>query len=63
MNATSGILLALVGVWVLTQVLGGNALGRLGVIDNSGAVQNAGSSVGGAAAGGAIIGGHILGGG
>lgn len=30
MNA-SGLLLVLAGVWVLTQVLGGNALGRLGV--------------------------------
>jgi hypothetical protein len=30
MNA-AGILLAVLGVWVLAQVLGGNALGRLGI--------------------------------
>lgn len=28
---TSGALLAVIGIWVLTQVLGGNALGRLGI--------------------------------
>jgi hypothetical protein len=30
MNA-AGILLALLGVWVLAQVLGGNLLGRLAI--------------------------------
>lgn len=29
-----GVLLVLAGVWVLCQVLGGNALERLGVIGN-----------------------------
>lgn len=28
---TGGVLLAVVGGWVLCQVLGGNALGRLGI--------------------------------
>lgn len=28
---TGGVLLAVVGTWVLCQVLGGNALGRLGI--------------------------------
>ena len=28
---TGGTLLAIVGAWVLCQVLGGNALGRLGI--------------------------------
>lgn len=28
---SGGVLLALAGVWVLAQVLGGNALGRLGI--------------------------------
>jgi hypothetical protein len=28
---TGGALLAIVGTWVLCQVLGGNALGRLGI--------------------------------
>lgn len=28
---TGGILLAVAGAWVLCQVLGGNALGRLGI--------------------------------
>lgn len=28
---TGGVLLAAVGIWVLAQVLGGNALGRLGI--------------------------------
>lgn len=27
----SGILLALAGVWIMCQVFGGNALGRLGI--------------------------------
>lgn len=31
MNA-SGIVLVIAGVWVLTQVFGGNALGRLGIV-------------------------------
>jgi hypothetical protein len=32
---SGGVLLALAGVWVLCQVLGGNALGRLGVTGQS----------------------------
>ena len=32
MNLT-GLVVALLGVWVLTQVLGGDALHRLGVIE------------------------------
>ena len=28
---TGGVLLTIAGVWVLAQVLGGNALGRLGI--------------------------------
>lgn len=36
---TSGILLALVGAWVLCQVLGGNALNRLNI---TGATQTQG---------------------
>lgn len=49
---TSGILIAVLGVWVLVQVLRGNLLQRLGIIPGSG---NPG--------GGAIEGGESLGGG
>ncbi len=28
---SGGVLLAVAGIWVLAQVLGGNALGRLGI--------------------------------
>jgi len=28
---TGGVLLVIAGVWLLSQVLGGNALGRLGI--------------------------------
>lgn len=28
---SGGVLLAVAGIWVLSQVLGGNALGRLGI--------------------------------
>lgn len=28
----SGAVLMIAGIWVLTQILGGNALGRLGVV-------------------------------
>jgi len=28
-----GILLGVVGTWLLCQILGGNALGRLGIVD------------------------------
>jgi len=28
---TAGVLLTVAGIWVLAQVLGGNALGRLGI--------------------------------
>lgn len=30
----SGILIGIVGVWVLTQVFGGRALQRLGIIED-----------------------------
>jgi hypothetical protein len=40
---TGAILLGVVGVFVLTQVLGGNALGRLGI---TGQAQPAGPSLG-----------------
>ena len=38
---TGGVLLGLVGVFVLTQVLGGDALGRLGI---TGAATNPGTT-------------------
>jgi len=38
---TGGALLALIGVWVVTQVLGGDALGRLGI---TGAPSDPGTS-------------------
>lgn len=37
----SGLLLAVIGVWVLSQVLAGNALKRLGVVDGE---KSSGSS-------------------
>lgn len=53
---TSGILIAVVGVWVLVQVLRGNMLQRLGIIPGSGnsggAIEGGTSLQGGAVEGG-----------
>lgn len=44
----SGLLLIIAGVWVLTQVLGGDALGRLGITSptSGGLPPNASTPVG-----------------
>lgn len=47
----SGILLVLGGVWVLCQVLGGNALGRLN-ITGGGSSSSTGSTGSGSGSGG-----------
>jgi len=47
---TSGIFVTLVGVWVLSQVLAGNALVRLGIVDGP-LGANAGAELGTGAAG------------
>lgn len=41
---SGGVLLVLAGVWVLCQVLGGNALERLGVIGQGGTDTSGGTS-------------------
>lgn len=54
---TSGVLMTVLGVWVLVQVLRGNLLQRLGIIPGSGAgsaIEGAGNYLDG---GGAIEGG------
>jgi hypothetical protein len=54
-----GLVLIIAGAWVLTQVLGGDALGRLGVTGNAtqpGTTGIAASGVGAAAAGAASAG-------
>jgi hypothetical protein len=48
-----GTLLAVVGVWVLCQVLGGNALGRLGITGDQASPQASGPAVTGPIAPGA----------
>lgn len=53
MNA-SGVVLVIAGAWVLCQVLGGNALGRLGITGQQ-TTQQPGQGLGGAV-GGAIQG-------
>ena len=58
---TSGVVLIIAGAWVLCQVLGGNALGRLGITGQT--AQSPGAALGGAV-GGAIQGaGPIIAGG
>jgi hypothetical protein len=46
-----GILLCVAGVWVLCQLLGGDALGRLGIYQPADAVPPTGGSSGGSGLG------------
>lgn len=60
---SAGILLVVAGIWVVSQVLGGNALGRLGITGAAsvpGTTKNAGGGVGTAAGEAAKIAGGLL---
>jgi len=48
---SGGIVLLIAGVWVVSQVLGGNALKRLKIVDDSSVAASPGS---GSSAGGSI---------
>jgi len=63
---SGGILLGVVGVWGLCQVLGGNALGRLGITGSSPTPQASGPAVSGPTApglpGGVLVPPNVFGG-